>query len=130
MIPKAPQIFVNAVQKVPIACSTSGCSGPVESVESTQLEDRIKTFQLRCEQCGWTDRIAGREQLDPPWDEASIIEMTEEHLLHLQPSCPYDSSPVHFQSLPNPRRKARYRISCYFCGRRVELDWPPQEAKW
>jgi hypothetical protein len=32
--------------------------------------------------------------------------------------------------LPNPRRKARYRISCFFCGRQTELDWPPPDAKW
>jgi hypothetical protein len=31
--------------------------------------------------------------------------------------------------MPNPRRKARYRLSCFYCGRHAELNWPPAEAK-
>ena len=40
-----------------------------------------------------------------------------------------EKSDVVFTSLPNPRRRARYRISCFYCGRQAEMDWPPPEAK-
>ena len=43
--------------------------------------------------------------------------------------CPNDGTPVVFTSLPNPRRKGRYRLSCYYCGRQAEMDWPPPEAR-
>jgi hypothetical protein len=55
--------------------------------------------------------------------------MAEVHLLHEQPSCPFDDTPITFISLPNPRRKARYRLQCYYCGRHTEMNWPPPEAK-
>lgn len=127
---RAPEAFIHALHKNPISCPTNGCTGPVEATETSQLHDRIKRFDLRCATCGWTEAVAGQEQLEPPWDNASLNEMIDEHLLHLEPVCPYDRVPVHFQSLPNPRRKARYRITCHFCGRHVELDWPPPETKW
>ena len=127
---RAPQAFVQALQKHRIACALDGCPGSFEAVELTQIDDRVKAFDLRCDRCGRTERIAGQEQLDPPWDDASLLEIADEHLLHLQPVCPYDQAPVQFHSLPNPRRKARYLISCYFCGRQAELEWPPPEAKW
>ena len=126
----APESFIKALQKNPVSCQTTGCKGPVEAVETSQRHDRIKSFNLRCETCGWTETITGREQLEPPWDDASLLEIVDEHLLHLEPVCPYDHVPVHFQSLPSPRRKARYRITCHFCGRHVEVDWPPPESKW
>lgn len=46
-----------------------------------------------------------------------------------QPTCPRDGTPVVFTSLPNPRRRARYRVACYYCGRQVEMDWPPPESR-
>jgi hypothetical protein len=55
--------------------------------------------------------------------------MSEVHLLHEQPSCPFDDTPITFTSMPNPRRKARYRLSCFYCGRHAEMNWPPPEAK-
>jgi hypothetical protein len=55
--------------------------------------------------------------------------MAELHLLHEQPICPFDDTPITFTSMPNPRRKARYRLSCYYCGRHAEMNWPPPEAK-
>jgi hypothetical protein len=30
-----------------------GCPGPVETVDQSQTRDRVKTFDLRCERCGW-----------------------------------------------------------------------------
>jgi len=126
----APKAFVKALQKDPVVCPTQGCPGPVKAIEASPIHERIKSFDLHCERCGWTEHVAGQEQLDPPWDSASLSEIIDEHLFHLQPVCPYDNVPVHFQSLPSPRRKARYRITCHFCGRQVELDWPPPETKW
>jgi hypothetical protein len=55
--------------------------------------------------------------------------MAEVHLLHDQPTCPFDDTPITFISMPNPRRKARYRLLCYYCGRHTEMNWPPPEAK-
>jgi hypothetical protein len=55
--------------------------------------------------------------------------MAEAHLLHDQPTCPFDDTPITFISMPNPRRKGRYRLLCYYCGRHTEMNWPPPEAK-
>ena len=74
-----------------------------------------------------TDYRQGTAQ--PPWDDASITMMAEVHLLHDQPTCPFDDTPITFTSMPNPRRKARYRLSCFYCGRHAEMNWPPPEAK-
>jgi len=126
---KAPEAFIHALHKRSMACPAPDCSGSVAVEERSLSTDRVKSFGLRCEQCGWHDTITGEEHLDPPWDEGSLMEITEEHLLHLEPVCPYDQAPLDFHSLPNPRRRARYRISCFFCGRQEELDWPPEEAK-
>ncbi|TAJ23094.1 MAG: hypothetical protein EPO64_11990 [Nitrospirae bacterium] len=121
--------FVHALQHEPIACHAVGCPGPVETSDLSQVRDRVKTFGLRCQRCGWEGRLTGREQLSPPWGEAALLSMAHEHLMHQQPSCPYDGTPVVFTSLPNPRRRARYRLSCFYCGRRAEMDWPPPEAR-
>ena len=126
---KAPLAFIQALHKQAVSCGTPNCQGPVSVEDVSQVADRVKTFVFRCEICHWEERISGDLQEDPPWDEGSLMEITEEHLLHLEPVCPYDQTPVHFQSLPNPRRRARYRILCYYCGRQEELDWPPEEAK-
>src|SRR3989454_2840448 len=104
-------------------------SGPVRATDLSQVHDRVKTFQFSCERCGWQDRVAGREELSPPWDEASLQEIAYEHLMHLPAFCPFDHTPIVFISLPNPRRKARYRLSCFYCGRQAEMDWPPPEAR-
>jgi hypothetical protein len=74
-------------------------------------------------------QLNGKQQLAPQWDDASLLMMADEHLMHQQPLCPFDETPVVFTSLPNPRRRARYRISCFYCGRQAEMDWPPPEAK-
>lgn len=121
--------FVKALQREPIACANPGCPGPVETTDVSRLHDRVKVFGLRCQRCGWQDRLAGEERLTPPWDEASLLVMADEHLMHQQPSRPYDGTPVVFMSLPNPRRRARYRLSCFYCGRQAEMDWPPPEAR-
>ncbi len=126
---KVPYAFVQALKKRSISCSTPGCSQPVSVEENSQPEDRIKSFELHCEQCGERKVVTGELQVDPPWDEGAMIEIMEEHLLHLEPVCPYDQAPVHFQSLPNPRRRARYHIACFFCGREETIDWPPEESK-
>ena len=90
---------------------------------------RIKIYEAECKQCHTKEQITGKEQTTPPWDVASITMMAEVHLLHEQPTCPFDDTPITFTSMPNPRRKARYRLSCFYCGRHAEMNWPPPEAK-
>jgi hypothetical protein len=123
------QQFVRALQREAVPCGRPGCPGPVEVSDVSQPLDRVKTFALRCQQCGWLNRVSGLEQVTPPWDEAALLVMADEHLMHQQPTCPFDGTPVIFTSLPNPRRRARYRISCFYCGRHAEMDWPPAEAR-
>ncbi len=123
------QQFVKALQHEPVACARPGCPGPVEAADFSQLRDRVKTFGLKCETCGWEDRLTGREQLTPPWDEEDLLDMAYEHLMHQPAFCPRDGTPVVFTSLPNPWRKARYRLSCFYCGRQAEMDWPPPESR-
>lgn len=127
--PSPRDLFIHALQHEPVPCGTPGCSGPVQSTDLSQASDRVKTYQFRCARCEWTSRVAGSGPQDPPWDDAALLGMAEEHLLHQQPLCPFDHVPVVFGSLPNPRRKARYRLSCFYCGRQAELDWPPSEAR-
>jgi len=122
-------LFLKALQKDPLQCSRPACGGGVAVQDLSQLHDRVKTFELRCERCDWKDRVTGLEQLTPPWDETVLLDMAYEHLMHQPATCPYDGMTVVFMSLPNPRRQARYRVSCYYCGRQAEMDWPPQESR-
>src|SRR6266568_4172053 len=96
------QEFVKALQHEAIPCGRSGCPGPVRATDLSQVHDRVKTFQFTCERCGWQDRVAGLEELSPPWDEASLQEMAYEHLMHLPAFCPFDHTPIVFISLPIP----------------------------
>ncbi|MEW6543363.1 MAG: hypothetical protein AB1411_07115 [Nitrospirota bacterium] len=121
--------FVQALQREPLACPAPNCSGPVDVTDLSRHDDRVKVFGLHCPRCRWEGRLTGREALTPPWDEAALLVMADEHLMHQQPSCPHDGTPVVFTSLPNPRRQARYRLSCYYCGRQAEMDWPPPESR-
>lgn len=123
------QQFVKALQGEPLPCAKPGCPGPVETTDRSEFHGRVKTFGLHCTQCGWEARLAGREELTPPWDEDSLLEMAYEHLMHQPAVCPVDGTPVVFTSLPNPQRKARYRLSCFYCGRQAEMDWPPPESR-
>lgn len=123
------ELFVKALQHEHISCLRQGCSGSIEITDLSQLNDRIKTFQLKCERCGWQERVSGVYSVTPPWDEAALLVMADEHLMHQQPVCPNDGTPVVFTSLPNPRRKARYRVSCFYCGRNTDMDWPPPESR-
>ncbi|TAL12037.1 MAG: hypothetical protein EPO02_02735 [Nitrospirae bacterium] len=123
------QRFIQALQYEPIACERAGCPGPVLVTDLSQFRDRVKSFDLACERCGWRDRVTGREASGPPWDDTALLDLAYEHLMHQQPVCPHDGTPVVFTSLPNPRRKGRYRLSCFYCGRQAEMDWPPSEAK-
>ena len=125
----ASAVFIQALHKLPVTCESPNCVCSVEVTDISQKADRVKTFHLQCSSCHWEQTLSGCLQVDPPWDEGSLMEITEEHLLHLEPVCPYDQAPVEFHSLPNPRRRARYRITCFYCGRQEELDWPPEEAK-
>lgn len=121
--------FVLALQHEPVACGRPGCPGPVEVLDTSRLQDRVKSFSFACTCCNWNERTGGTITLTPPWDEAAVLMMAEAHLLHEQPSCPFDNTPIVFTSLPNPRRKARYRLSCFYCGRQAEMDWPPRQAR-
>lgn len=123
------ELFVKALQGNALSCATPGCAGPIEVEDLSRAHALVKTFQLTCARCGWQTRISGRKQLSPSWDDAALLLMADEHLMHQQPCCPYDGTPVVFTSLPNPRRRARYRISCFYCGRRAEMDWPPPESR-
>ncbi|MCC6966514.1 MAG: hypothetical protein IT391_09540 [Nitrospira sp.] len=126
---QAHRVFILALQHEAINCGRAGCPGPVEALDQSQTRDRVKTFELTCERCGWHASVTGREQLTPLWDNASLELMADEHLMHQQPVCPYDDTPVVFISMPNPRRKAKYRVACFYCGRHTEMDWPPPESK-
>lgn len=133
----AHQRFVKALQGESLSCDGAGpsaelgasCSGLMEATDTSQLTDRVKTFDLRCPLCGRMEHLTGQEEPHPPWDDAALLLMADEHLMHQQPTCPNDGTPVVFTSLPNPRRRARYRISCYYCGRQMDLDWPPPESR-
>lgn len=121
--------FVKALQHEPVLCRAAGCGGLLDVTDLSQAQARVKTFGLTCPRCAWKEQLTGQESLVPPWDEASLLLMADEHLMHQQPICPFDDTPVVFVSLPNPRRKARYRLCCYYCGRQTELDWPPAESR-
>lgn len=121
--------FIKALQHDAVTCGAGGCAGRVDIVDLSQSYDRVKTFQLTCSTCGWLGRVTGKPAAEPSWDNAALLEMAEEHLLHQQPTCPSDGTPVVFTSLPNPRRRARYRLNCYYCGRQATMDWPPPEAR-
>jgi hypothetical protein len=75
-------LFVKALQHEAVPCENSGCPGPVDATDLSRLHDRVKTFQLRCERCGWQSRLSGREEMSPPWDDASLLMMADEHLMH------------------------------------------------
>ena len=126
---QAHRLFMRALQHETITCERADCLGSVEAVDQSQTRDRVKTFELHCEHCGWRANVTGREQLTPPWDNAALELMADEHLMHQQPVCPFDETPVVFISMPNPRRKAKYRVACFYCGRHTEMDWPPPESK-
>ena len=121
--------FVKALQHEHLTCAQPGCGGAMDVTDHTPHNARTKTYEAQCERCHVTEKITGEEQTSPPWDGASITMMAEVHLLHEQPTCPFDDTPITFTSMPNPRRKARYRLSCFYCGRHAELNWPPPEAK-
>ena len=121
--------FVQALQHEHLRCAQDGCGGPMRVTDLTPHDARVKIYEAECERCHMKEHIAGQEQMSPAWDVASITMMAEVHLLHDQPTCPFDDTPITFISMPNPRRKARYRLLCYYCGRHTEMNWPPPEAK-
>jgi len=126
---QARRRFVQALQHERLSCSSPGCGGAMDVVDHTPHSARTKTYEATCERCHTVEKITGKDNQQPPWDLASITMMAEVHLLHEQPTCPYDDTPITFISLPNPRRKARYRLQCFYCGRHAEMNWPPPEAK-
>jgi hypothetical protein len=123
------QLFLKALQKDPIQCSRPGCGGSVLVQDLSTAHDRVKTFELRCERCNGKDQITGQEAPAQTWDDTAVLDIAYEHLMHQPAVCPHDGMTVVFTSLPNPRRKAKYRLSCYYCGRQAEVDWPPQEFR-
>ena len=123
------QVFLKALQKDPIQCAQRDCGGSVLAQDLSTVRDRIKTFELKCERCHAKDQITGQAGSDKTWDDTALLDIAYEHLMHQPAICPHDGMAVVFTSLPNPRRKARYRLSCYYCGRQAEMDWPPQEFR-
>ncbi|HLZ35271.1 MAG TPA: hypothetical protein VKP13_14765 [Nitrospira sp.] len=126
---EAHRRFVQALQHEHVTCAKPGCGGPMQVTDVSPHNARVKLFEAQCERCQIAEEITGHEQPTPPWDDASIMQMADEHLMHQQPSCSFDGTPVVFVSMPNPRRRARYRLCCFYCGRQTEMDWPPPEAK-
>ena len=106
--------FVQALQHEHLTCAIPGCGGPMDVTDHTPHLARIKTYEAKCQLCHTKEPIAGKEEPTPPWDGASITMMAEVHLLHEQPTCPFDDTPITFTSMPNPRRKAANA-----CGRPV-----------
>jgi hypothetical protein len=123
------QLFLKALQKDPIQCPRAGCGGSVLAQDLSTVNDRVKTFEFRCERCNGKDQITGQEASVQTWDDTAVLDIAYAHLMHQPAVCPHDGITVVFTSLPNPRRKARYRLSCYYCGRQAEMDWPPQEFR-
>lgn len=121
--------FVQALQHEHVTCAKPGCGGAMEVADHTPHSARIKSYEAICERCHTVEKIIGKEEHLPSWDVGSITLMAEMHLLHEQPTCPNDDTPITFISLPNPHRKARYCLQCYYCGRHTEMNWPPREAK-
>ncbi len=121
--------FVQVLQHEVLHCLQSNCNGPMHILDLSQPRDVVKTYEGTCTKCQHREHITGQEERIPEWEDAALLEMAYEHLLHQQPECPFDHTPVIFTSLPNPRRKARYRLSCFYCGRQATIDWPPSESK-
>src|SRR2546428_576442 len=88
--------FVQALKHEVIFCGQDGCGGPIQAIELSGDADRVKKFLLTCELCGWRAQAAGREQLEPRWDEAAISEMAYQHLMHVEAACPFDTTPIVF----------------------------------
>ena len=122
-------LFIRALQHEAINCEHAGCPGPVETSISLKLGIESKRFICSASDVVGKSTVTGSEQLTPPWDNAALELMADEHLMHQQPVCPFDDTPVVFISMPNPRRKAKYRLACFYCGRQTEMDWPPPESK-
>ena len=104
---QAHRRFVQALQHEHLTCTKNGCGGPMDVTDLTPHHARVKTYEAVCERCQNKEQISGTEQASPSWDVASITMMAEVHLLHDQPTCPFDDTPITFISMPNPRRKAR-----------------------
>ena len=92
-------LFLKALHKDPVQCPQPNCGGPVGVQDCSQLQDRVKTFELKCERCGWKERVMGREELVPPWDETVLMDMAYDHLMHQPAMCPHDGSPVIFTNV-------------------------------
>src|SRR5437660_12920190 len=88
------QEFVKALQHEAIPCGRSGCPGPVQMTDLSQLHDRVKTFHFTCERCGWEDRVVGREKLSAPWAEPSLRERADEKCVHMAAFWPYETSAI------------------------------------
>src|SRR5205823_12888120 len=94
-----------------------------------RLQERVQTIARQEGGRAWKEGVTGPEELGAPWDDTVQLDMAYDHLMHQPAMCPQDGSPVIFTSLPNPRRKARYRVSCFYCGRQAEMDWPPPDLR-
>lgn len=66
----APETFIKALQRESITCPRTACRGHVECTDVSSPQDRVKTYQLRCDACGWEDGVRGSDESAVPWDEA------------------------------------------------------------
>src|SRR5262249_27278598 len=121
--------FVKVLQHEHITCLKPGCGGARDVADHTPHNAHIKSYEATSERCPVKEKNTGIEKTTPPRDVAPFTIKTGLHLPHEQPVSPLDDTPITFPSMPNPRRKARYRLSCFYCGRHAEMNWPPPEAK-
>lgn len=66
----APETFIKALQRESITCPRTACRGHVECTDVSSPQDRVKTYQLRCDACGWEDGVRGSDESAVPWDKA------------------------------------------------------------
>lgn len=45
----APETFIKALQRESITCPRTACRGHVECTDVSSPQDRVKTYQLRCD---------------------------------------------------------------------------------
>ncbi|HWV46550.1 MAG TPA: hypothetical protein VN039_11120 [Nitrospira sp.] len=94
--------FVLALQHEHLTCTKPGCGGAMAVTDHTLHSARIKSYEAACGRCHTVEKITGKEEHQPSWDVASITLMAETHLLHEQPICPYDDTPITFSPCPIP----------------------------
>ena len=66
----APETLIKALQRESITCPRTACRGHVECTDVSSPQDRVKTYQLRCDAGGWENGVRGSDKSAVPWDKA------------------------------------------------------------